>query len=68
MKTKKKAMSEGNRPLKKNAYFRKQQHQQLAPLIVEKKMEHERLRLQYETLLKSQEDQSEFIEQFIQQK
>ena len=48
--------------------FRKQQHQQLAALIVEKKMEFERLRLQYETLLKSQADQEEFIEQFIQQK
>jgi len=54
--------------LKSMTENRKQQHQQLTALIVEKKMEFERLRIHYESLLKDQEDQREFIEQFMQQK
>ena len=49
-------------------FFRKQQQQQLTTLIVEKKLEFERLRLQYESLLKDQEDQQEFMDQFMMQK
>ena len=51
-----------------NLFFRKQQHQQLTALIVEKKHEFERLRINYESLLKDQQDQQEFIEHFMSQK
>ena len=44
--------------------FRKQQQQQLTSVIFEKKTEIERLRLQYESLLKAQAEQQEFIDQF----
>ena len=47
---------------------RKQQHQQLTALIVEKKHEFERLRINYESLLKDQAEQQEFIEHFMSQK
>ena len=47
---------------------RKQEQQKLTALIVEKKMEYERLRIHYESLLKDHEDQREFIEQFMLQK
>ena len=45
-----------------------QQHQQLTALIVEKKHEFERLRINYESLLKDQAEQQEFIEHFMSQK
>lgn len=54
--------------LKSMSENRKQQHQQLTALVIEKKMEYERLRMQYESLLKDHEDQQEFIEQFMLQK
>ena len=38
---------------------------QFQALIVEKKMEFERLRIQYESLLKTEAEQQEFIEQLI---
>ena len=49
-----------------NAFYirRKQQQQQLTSVIFEKKTEMERLRLQYESLLKAQAEQQEFIDQF----
>jgi hypothetical protein len=34
-------------------------------LVVEKKMEFERLRIQYESLLKTESEQQEFIDQLI---
>ena len=54
--------------LKSMTEARKQQHQQLTALIVEKKHEFERLRINYESLLKDQADQQEFIEHFMSQK
>ena len=42
-----------------------QEQQQLQALIVEKKMEFERLRIEYESLLKAETEQQEFIEQLI---
>lgn len=54
--------------LKSMSENRKQQHQQLTALVIEKKMEFERLRIHYESLLKDHEDQLEFIEQFMLQK
>ena len=54
--------------LKSMTENRKQQQQQLTALFVEKKMEFERLRVHYESLLKDHEDQREFIEQFMLQK
>ena len=49
-----------------NAFYirRKQQQQQLTSVIFEKKTEMEWLRLQYESLLKAQAEQQEFIDQF----
>ncbi|XP_068232456.1 intraflagellar transport protein 20 homolog [Palaemon carinicauda] len=47
---------------------RESQQQQLLALIGEKKLELERLRVQYESLLRTEGDQMEFIEQFIMQK
>jgi len=54
--------------LKSMTEARKQQHQQLTALIVEKKHEFERLRINYESLLKDQAEQQEFIEHFMSQK
>merc|ERR1711997_501017 len=54
--------------LKSMTENRKQEQQKLTALIVEKKMEYERLRIHYESLLKDHEDQKEFIEQFMLQK
>ena len=54
--------------LKSMSENRKQEQQKLTALIVEKKMEYERLRIHYESLLKDNEDQREFIEQFMLQK
>ena len=54
--------------LKSMTENRKQEQQKLTALIVEKKMEYELLRIQYESLLKDHEDQREFIEQFMLQK
>lgn len=50
--------------LKSTTESRKQQQQQLTSVIFEKKTEMERLRLQYESLLKAQAEQQEFIDQF----
>ncbi|KAK7067208.1 Intraflagellar transport protein 20, partial [Halocaridina rubra] len=47
---------------------REAQQQQLMALIGEKKLELERLRVQYESLLRTEGEQLEFIEQFIMQK
>ncbi|KAK4319206.1 hypothetical protein Pmani_009833 [Petrolisthes manimaculis] len=47
---------------------REAQEQQLLALIGEKKLELERLRVQYESLHRTDADQLEFIEQFILQK
>ena len=51
--------------LKSISESRKQQQQQLTSMIFEKKTELERLRLQYESLLKAQSDQQEFVDQFV---
>ena len=42
-----------------------QEQQQLQALIVEKKMELERLRIQFESLQKTEAEQQEFIDQLI---
>lgn len=47
---------------------REAQQQQLMALIAEKKMQLERLRIQHDALLKEEQGQTEFIEQFILQK
>ncbi|CAH1800619.1 unnamed protein product [Owenia fusiformis] len=47
---------------------REAQQQQLQALITEKKMQLERLRVQYEHLQKEESEQNDFIEQFILQK
>ncbi|XP_064652523.1 intraflagellar transport protein 20 homolog [Lineus longissimus] len=54
--------------LKSMAKQREAQQQQLQALIAEKKMQLERLRVQYEALQKEEIEQNEFIEQFILQK
>ncbi|KAK3587278.1 hypothetical protein CHS0354_034424 [Potamilus streckersoni] len=54
--------------LKSIAKQREAQQQQLQALITEKKMQLERLRIQYEALQKEESEQNEFIEQFILQK
>ena len=54
--------------LKSMSESRKQQQQQLASMLFEKKTELERLRLQYESLLKAQADQQEFVDQFVMNK
>ncbi|XP_067928006.1 intraflagellar transport protein 20 homolog [Watersipora subatra] len=51
--------------LKSMSKQREAQQQQLQALIVEKRMQLERLRLQYESLQKEESEQNEFIEQFI---
>ncbi|CAG0893325.1 unnamed protein product [Darwinula stevensoni] len=47
---------------------REAQQQQLQALITEKKLELERLRLQYDSLLQTEAEQNEFIEQLLMQK
>ncbi|XP_022342480.1 intraflagellar transport protein 20 homolog [Crassostrea virginica] len=54
--------------LKSIAKQREAQQQQLQALITEKKMQLERLRIQYDALQKEETEQNEFIEQFILQK
>lgn len=54
--------------LKSIAKQREAQQQQLQALITERKMQLERLRIQYEALQKEESEQNEFIEQFILQK
>ncbi|XP_061188630.1 intraflagellar transport protein 20 homolog [Saccostrea echinata] len=54
--------------LKSIAKQREAQQQQLQALITEKKMQLERLRIQYDALQKEENEQNEFIEQFILQK
>ena len=47
---------------------REQEQQQLQALIVENLMKYERLKVEYEGLLKTESEQQEFIEQFMLQK
>ncbi|XP_052073701.1 intraflagellar transport protein 20 homolog B-like [Mytilus californianus] len=54
--------------LKSIAKQREAQQQQLQALITEKKMQLERLRIQHDALKKTEDDQKEFIEQFLLQK
>jgi len=54
--------------LKSISKQREAQQEQLKALIVEKRMELERLRTQHESLIKEEREQSEFIEQLILQK
>ena len=54
--------------LKSIAKQREAQQQQLQALITEKKMQLERLRIQHDALRKTEDDQKEFIEQFLLQK
>ena len=54
--------------LKTIAKAREQEQQQLQTLIVEKLMQYERLKLEYEGLLKTEAQQQEFMEQFMLQK
>ncbi|KAK2162869.1 hypothetical protein LSH36_90g05001 [Paralvinella palmiformis] len=54
--------------LKSVAQQRQAQQQELQALITEKKIQLERLRIQYDSLLKDEQEQNDFIEQFILQK
>ncbi|XP_070572775.1 intraflagellar transport protein 20 homolog [Ptychodera flava] len=54
--------------LKSIAKQREAQQQQLQALIAEKKTQLERYRMQYNSLMKEEAEQTEFIEQFILQK
>ena len=54
--------------LKSVSKAREQEQQQLQALIVERFMQYERLKLEYESLLKIEAEQQEFIEQFMLQK
>ena len=47
------------------AKAREQEQQQLQTLIVEKLMQYERLKIEYEALLKTEAQQQEFMEQFM---
>ncbi len=51
--------------LKSASRSREQQHQQLHALVVEKRTELERLRLEYEALKRTEQQQQEFIDQLI---
>ncbi|TRY67546.1 hypothetical protein TCAL_09072 [Tigriopus californicus] len=51
--------------LKSITKAREQEQQQLHSLVMEKKLELERLRIQYESLIKVQAEQEEFIDQLI---
>lgn len=51
--------------LKSITKAREQEQQQLHSLVLEKKLELERLRIQYESLMKVQAEQEEFIDQLI---
>ncbi|XP_056906070.1 intraflagellar transport protein 20 homolog isoform X1 [Takifugu flavidus] len=54
--------------LKTVAKQREAQQQQLQTLIAEKKLQHERYRIEYEALRKVEPEQNEFIDQFVLQK
>lgn len=54
--------------LRSMAKAREQEQVQLQTLIVEKLMQYERLKLEYEALLKTEAQQQEFMEQFMLQK
>jgi len=54
--------------LKSVAKQREAQQQQLHALLTEKKMQLERLRIQHEGLVKEEQEQNDFIDQFILQK
>ncbi|XP_041348849.1 intraflagellar transport protein 20 homolog [Gigantopelta aegis] len=54
--------------LKSIAKQREAQQQQLVALITEKKMQLERLNIQYDSLQKEEQEQTEFIEQLVLQK
>ena len=51
--------------LKSVTKAREQEQQKLHGLVMEKKLALERLKLQYESLLKVQQEQEEFIDQLI---
>lgn len=55
----------GHNRLKSMAKAREQEEQQLHALIVEKKMELERLRVHFESLQKMESEQQEFVDQLI---
>ncbi|XP_076334167.1 intraflagellar transport 20 isoform X1 [Tachypleus tridentatus] len=63
-KAKVKALGSRNQ-LKSVTKQRESQQQQLQVLILEKKIQLERLRIQYESLKKEEADQNELIEQFL---
>ena len=50
------------------AKAREQEQQKLQSLIVEKLMQYERLKVEYEALVKTEVQQQEFMEQFMLQK
>ncbi|CAG5121456.1 unnamed protein product, partial [Candidula unifasciata] len=54
--------------LKSISKQRESQQQQLQALITEKRMQQERLRIQYDALVKEEAGQNEFLEQLILQK
>ena len=54
--------------LKSMSKAREHEQEQLQALIVEKLMQYEKLKLEYEALLKTEAEQQEFIEQFMLQK
>ena len=54
--------------LKSMSKAREHEQQQLQALIVEKLMQYEKLKIEYEALLKTEAQQQEFIEQFMLQK
>lgn len=59
----------GSRNLLKSITKRREaQQQQLQALIIEKKLQLERLKIQYEALKKEESEQKELIEQFLLQK
>ncbi len=54
--------------LKSMSKAREHEQEQLQALIVEKLMQYEKLKLEYEALLKTEAEQQEFMEQFMLQK
>ena len=54
--------------LKSVSKAREHEQEQLQALIVEKLMQYEKLKLEYEALLKTEAEQQEFMEQFMLQK
>ena len=54
--------------LKSMAKQREAQQQQLRALIAEKQIQLERFKLQYDTLIKQEAEQNDFVDQFMMQK